>query len=105
MANFDAGISFLKKADKFNVSFEGMMRWYRADIPDVNASNQPIIRVEKKFTYRLAAQGSYMIAKDISINLSIGKDFDSPFISRSGFFSILGLNYSIFSKEPAKLKN
>lgn len=102
--NFDAGFGFLKKTDKFNISVEGMMRWYRADIPDINSNNQPITRVEKKFTYRLAAQGSYLISKDISINLSIGKNFDSPFISSSGFFSILGVNYSIFSKEPTKLK-
>ncbi len=105
ISNFDAGFGYLKKTNKFNVSVECMLRWYRADIPDVNGNNQPITRAEKKFTYRLAAQGSYLISKDISINLSFGKNFDSPFISRSGFFSILGLNYSIFSKEPSKLKN
>lgn len=73
-------------------------------MPALNANNQPITRLEKNFTYRLAVQGSYIISRDISVNLSIGKDFDAPFISGKGVFSILGINYSFFSKEPPKLK-
>ncbi len=103
-SNIDNGLAFLKKYNQYNISVEYMARFYSAQIPDLNISNEPIKRVEKKFTYRLAAQASYTISKDVSINLSLGKDFDSPFISRSGFFSILGVNYSIFSKEPLKLK-
>ncbi len=102
--NIDIGLGFLKKNDQYNISVEYMARFYSAQIEDINISNQPIKRVEKQFTYRLAAQASYAISKDVSVNLSLGKDFDSPFISRSGFFSILGVNYSIFSKEPLKLK-
>ena len=102
--NVDVGLGFLKKAATYNISIEGMLRWYRAEIPALNSNNQPITRLEKNFTYRLAVQGSYIISKDISVNLSIGKDFESPFINSKGVFSILGLNYSIFSKEPSKLK-
>ena len=104
LTNVDVGLGFLKKANNYNLSVEGMIRYYRAQIPDFNINNQPITRLEKKFTYRLAVQGSYSITKDISLNINLGKDFDSPFISGSSFFSILGLNFSIFSKEPAKLK-
>jgi hypothetical protein len=103
LTNVDVGIGFMKKSNSYNISVESMFRWYRAEIPDVNINNQPIVRLDKDFTYRLAVQGSYVISKDISINLSIGKDFNSPFISGSGIFSILGLNYSLFSKEPPKL--
>jgi hypothetical protein len=103
-SNIDVGLGFLKKNNQYNISVEGMARFYSAQIADININNQPIKRVEKQFTYRLAAQASYAISKDVSINFSLGKDFDSPFISRSGFFSILGINYSIFSKEPLKLK-
>jgi hypothetical protein len=102
--NIDIGLGFLKKNNQYNISVEGMARFYSAEISDINISNQPIKRIEKQFTYRLAAQASYAISKDVSINVSLGKDFDAPFISRSGFFSILGVNYSIFSKEPLKLK-
>lgn len=102
--NVDAGLGFLKKGPSYNISIEGMLRWYQAEMPAFDANNQPITRLEKSFTYRLAVQGSYMISKDISVNLSIGKDFESPFISRKAVFSILGLNYSLFGKEPSKLK-
>jgi hypothetical protein len=102
--NVDVGLGFLKKGSTYNISIEGMLRWYRAEIPAFNSNNQLITRLEKNFTYRLAVQGSYIISRDISVNLSIGKDFEAPFISGKGVFSILGLNYSIFSKEPAKLK-
>jgi hypothetical protein len=104
LSNIDVGLGFIKKNTNYNISIEGMFRWYRAEIPDINSVGQPINRLEKNFTYRLAVQGSYMISKDISINVSIGKEFDSPLISRSGVFSILGLNYSLFSKEPLALK-
>ena len=102
--NVDVGLGFLKKGASYNISIEGMLRWYRAELPAFNTNNQPITRLEKSFTYRLAVQGSYILTKDISVNISIGKDFDSPFISSKGVFSILGLNYSLFSKEPPKLK-
>ena len=101
--NFDVGLGFLKKGATYNISVEGMFRWYRAEFTDLNINNQPIRRLEKEITYRIAIQGSYFISKDISINLSIGKEFDSPFISRTGFFSILGLNYSIFNKQRVEL--
>lgn len=102
--NFDAGFGFLKKAADFNISAEAMLRHQSAEIPDINSNNQPITRIEKNFTYRLAVQGSFKVSQGISLNLSFGRDFDSPFINRSGFFSILGLNYSIFSKEIPGLK-
>lgn len=98
--NLDAGIGFLKTTPQFNVSAEVLVRHYRAEINDRNLLGQPIKRVEKEFTYRAAFQASYLISKDISINLSIGKDFNSPFLSGSGFFSVAGLNFSIFHKEP-----
>jgi len=105
LTNVDVGLGFMKKSTSYNISIEGMFRWYRAEVPDLNSSGQPITRLDKDFTYRLAVQGTYVISKDISVNLSIGKDFNSPFISKSGVFSILGLNYSLFSKEPAHLPN
>ncbi|MEO6549040.1 MAG: hypothetical protein ABIN94_13620 [Ferruginibacter sp.] len=98
ITNIDVGLGFLKKASNYNISVEAMLRHYRAEIPGINP--QQIKRIEKDFTYRFAVQGAYMINKDISINMSIGKEFYSPIISRSGFFSILGFNYSLFSKKP-----
>jgi hypothetical protein len=105
LRNFDVGLGFLKKTQRYNVALESMLRWYRAEVPDLNTNNQPITRLEKEFTYRLAVQSSYIINNYISLNLNLGKDFNSPFIAGSGFFSIFGFNYSFFSKKPAELKN
>jgi hypothetical protein len=96
--NFDLGFSYAKELKSFSISAEGMLRWLRAEIPDKNTSNQPIVRVEKDFTYRIALQGTYLISESISFNISLGKDFNSPFIKQEGFFSIFGLNYSLFRK-------
>jgi len=104
LTNIDAGIGFLQKADKYNIALEGMFRWYRAEIPDKNVSNEPITRLDKDFTYRLAIQCSYALNKDLSININLGKDFSSPFVAGTGFFSILGVNYSFISRKPAELK-
>lgn len=101
--NFDLALSFLKKTDKFNISLEGALRWYREEVPAHDINNQPILKLEKDFTYRIAFQSSYLFTKDISINISIGKDFNSPYVSRNGYFSILGLNYSLFNKQKVEV--
>ncbi|MFL9844392.1 hypothetical protein [Flavobacterium rhizosphaerae] len=97
--NMDAGIGYIKEGKDFNVSVEGMARWYRTEIPDLNSGGMAIIRVEKDFTYRLAAQASYTFTENISFNISLGKDFDDVRITNNTFFSIFGLNYSLFSKQ------
>jgi hypothetical protein len=101
--NFDMGLSYLKELNKINIAVEGAMRWYRANIPDLNSNNQPITRTEKDFTYRFSVQGSYKIATDISFNISVGKDFNSPFVNSTGFFSIFGINYSLFKSPKVDL--
>ena len=100
--NTDLGISYIRQEKQFNISIEAMMRWYRSEIPDLNYLEQPITRLEKDFTYRLAAQVSYSIAEDISLNLSLGKQFEDARISGTSIFTILGLNYSLFHRQFAK---
>lgn len=97
--NSDIGFGYIKLGDNFNVALEGMLRWYSTDFADVNFNNEPITRVERDFTYRLATQLSYSLYDNISFNLSLGKDFESAIIKKSGFFSLFGLNYSIFNKQ------
>ena len=104
LSNFDLGIGYLKQGNQYNISVEAMLRWYRSEFSDVNLVGEKINRVERDFTYRLAVQGSYIITHDISINLSLGKDFSAPTVSGSGFFSILGFNYSLFNEERVQLK-
>lgn len=96
--NSDLGLSYIRQEKDFNVSLEAMMRWYLTEIPDFNQMSQPITRLEKDFTYRVAAQLSYSISEDVSVNLSIGKDFDSPVFKGTSIFSILGINYAIFNR-------
>lgn len=96
--NTDVGLGYLKIGKKYNVSLEGMVRWYRIEVPTLDSFNQPINAVERDFTYRLAAQLSYSLTENISANVSLGKDFDSPTISGTTFFSIFGLQYSLFDK-------
>ncbi len=97
--NLDLGLSYIKELTNFSVSIEAMGRFYRSEFPDFNLNGDRITRVDRDFTYRLAAQAAYRISENISVNLSLGKDFNAPFLQRSGFFSILGVNYSIFKKD------
>ncbi|TGD57920.1 hypothetical protein [Flavobacterium humi] len=101
--NSDLGFSYIRLEKDFNISIESMIRWYRTEFPDLNMSGTKITRLEKSFTYRIAAQFSYTIAQDISLNLSIGKEFDDPVLKKTAFFSILGVNYSIFNRQFQKL--
>lgn len=99
----DLGLSYLKELSNVNISIEGVARWYSIHIPDINIKNEPITRVESGFTYRLAVQGSYKIASNISLNLSFGKNFDSPLITNYSFFSIFGITYSMYKPEKINL--
>jgi hypothetical protein len=99
ISNFDAGLSFMKQTQEYNVSIEAMARWYLTEMPDLNSTGNPIRKAERGFSYRVALQASYILTKDLSVNLSIGKGFDDAFARASGFFSIFGFNYSIFRKE------
>jgi hypothetical protein len=98
VTNVDVGLSYVKEEGNFSISLEAMFRWYKAEFPDKNSNNLPITRLDKDCTYRLAAQAAYRITNDISINLSVGKAFDQPFITGNSFFSVLGINYAIFKK-------
>ena len=94
--NIDIGGSYIKEVENFSVSIELLGRYYSAKFADINIDSEEITRIEEDFTYRFAVQGAYKIGKDISVNLSLGKDFDKPFAGPTGFFSIFGVNYSIF---------
>lgn len=103
ISSADLGLSYLKELPNVNISVEGLARWYSIHIPDFNIKNEPITRVESGFTYRLAVQGSYKIASNISLNLSFGKNFDSPLITNYSFFSIFGITYSMYKPEKINL--
>ncbi len=96
-SNFDLGFAYLKEGSQYNLSLEGLLRWYWMQSPYM-LGNERLYRHDQGFTYRLAAQVSYRILKDVSVNFSLGKEFEDEQIQSSGFFSILGFNYSLFAK-------
>ncbi len=102
--NTDIGLGYIKEGKKYNISLEAMIRWYKAELPALNNLNEPVTIVEKEFTYRLATQLSYCFNENISFNLSLGKDFNDPKISGTSFFSIFGLQYSLFDKLSSVVK-
>jgi hypothetical protein len=98
--NLDVGLAYTKKAQQFSLSLEGLIRYYDAEAPDFAVGGNAK-KHDHSFTYRFALQASYQIAKHISLNLSVGKDFDRAFISGSSFVSIFGFNYTIFNRTDA----
>ncbi len=103
-SSFDAGLTYLKKMDKFNLSIEAVARWYEIEFDDINISGQEIRRVEDDFTYRIAANLNYSFNDFIFINASFGKAFDSPLIGEAGFFSIIGINYNLFKTHKVQVE-
>lgn len=95
--NFDFGTSLFRlfDEDKFVLSFEVIGRSYSAEFQDVNASGQPITRIERDFTYRCAFNAEYKLSDQVSLTATFGKDFDSPFYSGGNLLSILGLNWAL----------
>ena len=90
--NFDAGLAYTKNKGKYNFSLEYMLRWSSAQLQGSSVKRND-------FSYRLAVQAAYMLSSKISINVSLGKDFDTPYISSNAFFSLLGFNYTLFNRQ------
>jgi hypothetical protein len=103
VTNFDAGLGYLKQGETYNVSVEALARWYQTGVTAMNSQGERVRLTDRNLTYRIAVQGSYIVTRDLSINLSLGKGFEDAFASSTGFFSILGFNYSIFKKENVRL--
>lgn len=101
--NFDFGLSYAKELKSVSISTEGMFRWYSATLPGFNNNNQPVSRIEKDITWRFALQGSVLITEGISLNLSLGKDFNAPFNKNQGYFSIVGFNYTFIKKVVSRI--
>lgn len=101
--NFDFGLSYAKELKSVSISTEGMFRWYSATLPGFNSNNQPVSRIEKDITWRFALQGSVLITEGISLNLSLGKDFNAPFNKNQGYFSIVGFNYTFIKKVVSRI--
>jgi hypothetical protein len=100
-SNLDFGGAYIKELSNFSFSIEAMGRVFHGKMHTVDVDNNDVTRTDNGMTWRLAAQASYKIAQDISVNLSLGKNFDSPFLQDAGFFSIFGVRYSIFKNSKA----
>ncbi|HEY8936481.1 MAG TPA: hypothetical protein VIM65_14725 [Cyclobacteriaceae bacterium] len=102
-SNLDFGGAYIKELSKFSFSIEAMGRVFHGTMHALDAASNNVTYTDNGMTWRLAAQASYKIAQDISVNLSLGKNFDSPFLQDAGFFSIFGVRYSIFKNNKAAL--
>ena len=80
------------------VSVEVVARWYRFEFDDFNTIGEAIRVVEEDFTYRIASNVTYNLNEKVNVNFSFGKGFTDKTIASSGFFSIIGINYNLFSK-------
>ena len=94
--SFDLGLSYVKDFTNFNFSIEGILRSSNMEYDDINSNNDPIRRIEKDFTYRLAITGQYKVNEFIYFNISLGTTYAQPFQSEGQFFSTAGLNFNLF---------
>ncbi len=95
-SNLDLGLSATRIVDKgFNYGLECIYRSYefRYLTKDFNGNN--ITAIKSGSTYRLALNMEYKISEVISLNASIGKDFDGPFVTKNNFLSVIGANISL----------
>jgi hypothetical protein len=94
--SLDMGLSYVRDFSNFNLSIEGVFRNSSIEFDDINAANEPIRRIERTTTYRLAIIGQYRINPFILFNISLGKNYAQPFKAEGQFFSSAGLNFNLF---------
>jgi len=91
LRKYDAGFSYGKSLEKLQITTEAIFRYYES-----TGILDPL--EEDQLSYRLAANLNYYLSDQIFVNLSLGKDHDTPF-NYGGFFSVFGVNLDIFSQE------
>ncbi|MEQ8712329.1 MAG: hypothetical protein RIC80_04895 [Cyclobacteriaceae bacterium] len=102
-SNIDVGLSYVRQLSDIALSIEAVSRWYRLEYSATSLEGNEITAVDRDFTYRIAANATYNLSNKFNINISLGRGFADRSFEASGFFSILGVNYNLFSK-TTKLK-
>lgn len=65
----------------------------------LDIDSKEISAQEKNTTWRFALKAAYKLNDDAELNLALGKDFDSPIRTSGNLLALIGLNYSLPTKQ------
>lgn len=95
-SNFDLGVSANRIVDKgFNYGLEIIYRFYDYRYPTKDISGNNIQAIRSGSTFRMALNMEYKISEVISLNASLGKDYNTPFVVNSNLLALIGANISL----------
>jgi hypothetical protein len=98
--NGDIGISLNRIEDEnFYWGFELLGRYLSYKYNTIDFKGDQIRAIDSKFTYRFSIKGAYKLTSETEVNFALGKDFDSPIQSSGNLLALLGLNFSLPTKQ------
>lgn len=93
--NNDYGLSYAHTTKDYSVSLEGILRSYELEFDDRNELGEPIRRLEKENTYKIAVNGEYKLSDNVSLTATFGKNFDNALFTSGNLLTLLGLNFGL----------
>jgi hypothetical protein len=97
--NRDAGLSWALSGESYNLTVEGIYRYYDAAL---STDDSRVVGNENANTWRLAIAYQQKFGDNISLSLSVGKDYDNSVLTGGGLFSLANLNFTLPTKQLLK---
>jgi hypothetical protein len=102
--NIDLGGKLVYQSLKFSITAEGLYRYQSRVISKSTDGNTTTKTTSSQSDYRLDCCFEYKIADKLSVNYTIGKNFNEPLVQSGNLISTVGLNFGIGGPEAGTIK-
>ena len=102
--NIDLGGKLVYQSLKFSITAEGLYRYQSRVISKTTEGNTTTTTTSSQSDYRLDCCFEYKIADKLSVNYTIGKNFNEPLVQSGNLISTVGLNFGIGGPEAGTSK-
>lgn len=100
----DLGLGYNRiVSNDFTYGFEYVFRNQSVRYNTKDILGNDIKAIKSNGTYRFAMKLNYKLSDDINLNACIGKDFDGPITSSGNLLALLGINFSLPTKQTLKV--
>lgn len=97
--NIDLGGKLVYQSLKFSIYAEGLYRYQSMIVSKISDGSTTTTTTRKQSDYRIDCTFEYKIADKLSVNYTIGKNFNEPLVQSGNLISTVGLNFGIGGPE------
>ncbi|MGD1845513.1 MAG: hypothetical protein ACFB10_08985 [Salibacteraceae bacterium] len=103
--NLDIGLSLVRHSSNFSFALEGLYRAYRVEgveALDETLTQMTTTTIEGE-TYRVTMNVAYKLSDLITLNATVGKDYDHPIVVGRNVLTLFGMNFNLPTSQVTRL--